>query len=67
MDDKHDADEHMAEDSDEIEDETMPERDKTPQVYIPGDHPNETEELVYDETAYIMYHQAQTGAPCLSS
>lgn len=36
------------------------------QVYLPGQPLEEGEELVYDHTAYHMYHEAQTGAPCLS-
>ena len=30
-------------------------------VFLPGDTVAEGEELVCDESAYIMYHQAQTG------
>ncbi len=30
-------------------------------VFLPGDSVAENEELVCDESAYIMYHQAQTG------
>ncbi|XP_052860050.1 glutamate-rich WD repeat-containing protein 1 [Anopheles cruzii] len=35
-------------------------------VYLPGQSLAEDEELVCDESAYIMLHQAQTGSPCLS-
>ncbi|XP_071107489.1 glutamate-rich WD repeat-containing protein 1-like [Haliotis cracherodii] len=40
--------------------------DGEPKVYLPGEEMDDDEELVCDESAYIMYHQAQTGAPCLS-
>lgn len=36
------------------------------QVYLPGIPLREGEELVCDESAYVMLHAAQTGAPCLS-
>ena len=31
------------------------------QVYLPGDPLNEDEELVREESAYEMFHEAQTG------
>lgn len=37
-----------------------------PQVYLPGDCLADTDELECDFTAYVMYHQARTVAPCLS-
>lgn len=36
------------------------------EVYLPGKPMEDGEELVCDESAYIMLHQAKTGAPCLS-
>ncbi|KAH8272623.1 hypothetical protein KR018_010189 [Drosophila ironensis] len=39
---------------------------KPTEVYLPGKRLAEDEELVCDESAYIMLHQASTGAPCLS-
>ena len=33
----------------------------TAQVYLPGDPLNEDEELVREESAYEMFHEAQTG------
>ena len=37
------------------------------QTYIPTvDTMNSNEELEYDESAYVMYHKAETGFPCLS-
>ncbi|XP_071442466.1 glutamate-rich WD repeat-containing protein 1 [Hetaerina americana] len=36
------------------------------EVYLPGKSMGEDEQLVCDQSAYIMLHQAATGSPCLS-
>lgn len=70
------VDDEIMDDDDEMEDieevnededdEEMAEESEEKKVYLPGDPIAEGEELVFDESAYTMYHQAQTGAPCLS-
>lgn len=49
---------------DEKEDDNNPNTKQ--EVYLPGKPLEDGEELVCDESAYVMLHQARTGAPCLS-
>lgn len=52
--------------SDDENEEGGGDEEKT-EVYLPGVRPlDDDEELVCDDSAYIMLHQAHTGAPCLS-
>lgn len=55
--------EEESSDNEEMEEQA---NDSRPDVYLPGQPLKDGEELVCDESAYIMLHQAQTGAPCLS-
>lgn len=48
------------------EDENSPTEQPSTEVYLPGKPLEEGEELVCDQSAYVMLHQAQTGSPCLS-
>jgi len=70
--DEMDLDEQMnsdqEEEEDEPEDETEEEQEgEQKEIFIPGKHKLEDgEELVRDESAYTLYHEFQTGSPCLS-
>jgi len=68
---KEDLDENMdcTDDESDTSDDTDNEKDEDnmgDKVYVPGEPMADDEELVCDDTAYVMYHQMQTGAPCLS-
>uniref|UniRef100_A0A069DTY3 Glutamate-rich WD repeat-containing protein 1 n=1 Tax=Panstrongylus megistus TaxID=65343 RepID=A0A069DTY3_9HEMI len=50
--------------SERMEDSDVEENE--PKVYLPGRPLKKDELLVHDPSAYLMLHEAQTGAPCLS-
>uniref|UniRef100_A0A1L8DX10 Glutamate-rich WD repeat-containing protein 1 n=1 Tax=Nyssomyia neivai TaxID=330878 RepID=A0A1L8DX10_9DIPT len=54
------------EEEEDSNDEESSESEEEGEVYLPGKPIPQDEELVCDDNAYLMLHQAHTGAPCLS-
>ncbi|OXU28832.1 hypothetical protein TSAR_016827 [Trichomalopsis sarcophagae] len=62
-----DSEEESSEEDDSMDEEENEAEDTEPKkVFLPGNTMETGEELVVDESAYRILHQAQTGAPCLS-
>merc|ERR1712110_354627 len=73
--DDNDGDESSESSGDEVsddedivnKDDTATEPESKPKAFIPGkEELEEGEELVMDDQAYTIYHQASLGPPCLS-
>lgn len=67
-DDDHEDNDDDDDDDEDEEEEEMVESDLKKKTYVPaaGDERMDPDEMEFDETAYIMYHKAESGYPCLS-
>jgi len=59
-------DEDLEDDDEEEESDSSDDEPGEEKTYLPGERIEEGEELTIDENAYIVYHQASLGPPCLS-
>ena len=65
--DDDDEDEDDMEEEDQDEDDEDNDDASESKAFLPGSQPlEEGEELVMDDSAYVLYHQAHLGPPCLS-
>jgi len=60
------VDSDLEEDDDDEEEESSDDEAGEEKTFLPGDKVEDGEELQVDENAYILYHQASLGPPCLS-
>merc|ERR1719189_1479151 len=66
-DDEVSDDEDIVDKKDLDKDDTTNEPESKPKAFVPGkEELDEGEELVMDDQAYTIYHQASLGPPCLS-
>jgi len=64
---EEELEEHFEDENEEETEETEQSEDNEKnEIYLPGKPMEEGEELTFDKSAYMMYHAATTGAPCLS-
>ena len=63
---KDDDDEGSDDEESSDDDAEEEEEEEEVKTYLPGVKLEEGEELEIDEQAYVVYHQASLGPPCLS-
>jgi len=64
--DNIDQQEEVDDDLEEDEESDSSDEEGEEKTYLPGNKLEEGEELEIDENAYVLYHQASLGPPCLS-
>ena len=63
---EEEAEDQVESDEEEEEEDSSEDEGGEDKTFLPGDKLEEGEELEVDENAYVVYHQASLGPPCLS-
>jgi len=64
--DSHETEEDIDDLEEEEEEDSSDDEAGEEKTYLPGEKLEDGQELEIDENAYILYHQASLGPPCLS-